>query len=79
MGTQDCSPAAGGEKGFITLRGESRGFSPAGRKLGVPLELQQGLREPLMLPQWSQVSFRVARAAQDYSQIIAGESSLILN
>ena len=36
-------------------------FLSCGRKLGVPLELLRDLRDPLMLPQKSPVSIRVAR------------------
>ena len=41
-------------------------FSSCGRKLGVPLELPQRPRDPLVLPQESKVSMRVARCLSGF-------------
>ena len=47
-------------------------FSSCDGKLGVHLEFQWHLREPLMLPQGSQVSFRVARGSMRLLKTLQG-------
>ena len=47
-------------------------FSSCDRKLGVHLELQWHLREPLVLLQGSQVSFRVARGRMRLLETLQG-------
>ena len=52
-------------------------FSSCGGSMGFFSNCKEDLREPIMLPQGSQASFRVARAPQDSSRVTAGELALL--
>ena len=61
----------------LALTGESPGLSRvAAGGLGFLCRYHRELREPLVLPQGSQVSIQVARPAQECSRVMAGESGL---
>ena len=61
----------------LALTGESPGLSQvAAGGLGFLCRYHRELREPLVLPQGSQVSIQVARPAQECSRVMAGESGL---
>ena len=63
-GTRDCLLGAVGENASSLIdRVISWVFSSCGRRLGIPLQVPKELREPLVLPQGSQVSIRVARVS----------------
>ena len=77
-GTWDCYPGAAGKKGpHLTLMGESPDFAPVAEGGLEFLSSYHGVhRNPLVLPQGSQVSIRVAGGVWDCSGVTAGESGL---
>ena len=63
-----------GKGPHLMLRGESHGFSRvAAESLGFLSSCDGDLRGPLVLPQRSQVSFRVARGTFGILSVAAGE------
>ena len=66
-GTRDCLLGAVGENASSLIdRVISWVFSSCGRRLGIPLQVPKELREPLVLPQGSQVSIQVVRASAGF-------------
>ena len=62
----------------LTLKGKSRGLSQvAAGGLGFLSRYHGELREPLVLPQESQVSIRVVRASRECSGVTGGRSGLL--
>ena len=64
----------------LALMEESLGFSPvASGSLGCHSSCGRGLRKRILLPQGSEVSFRVARGNAGLHGVTAGERGLILH
>ena len=70
QGNRASSGVEGGNLAFFF-------FLSCGGSMGFFSNCKEDLRAPIMLPQGSQASFRVARAPQDSSRVTAGELALL--